>query len=345
VEDPFDDLDNGGNNSTSTTRRRTFPYLLSDFLYSRQGSKYKKNFHFKTNLTCNSPAPPITATQFSITYLPFSGPEEHIPGRKAVTDLIEKANISSHTFSFSKVYAAWETDEVIGFELWRNLGLAMISVFVITLILLANIQICLMVLLCVALTLVDMVGMLHFWGITVDTLSCINIVLAIGLCVDYSAHIAHAFIVSQGTREERAVNSLTSMGPAIINGGVTTFLALILLGFSQSHVFITFFKVFTLTVAFGLFHGVVFFPVILSIVGPSQQSHLASTSTSVTSVDSVENGKVVKAAKSNGLPNLAFVIDNNAAGQRSSEVNANRKSAESAANKIIPSRNLVVLQL
>ena len=43
------------------------------------------------------------ATQFSITYLPFSGPEEHIPGRKTVTDLIEKANISSHTFSFSKV--------------------------------------------------------------------------------------------------------------------------------------------------------------------------------------------------------------------------------------------------
>ena len=43
-----------------------------------------------------------------------------------------------------------------------------------------------------------MVGMLHFWGITVDTLSCINIVLAIGLCVDYSAHIAHAFIVAEG---------------------------------------------------------------------------------------------------------------------------------------------------
>ena len=45
-----------------------------------------------------------------------------------------------------------------------------------------------------------MVGMLHFWGITVDTLSCINIVLAIGLCVDYSAHIAHAFIVSKGKK-------------------------------------------------------------------------------------------------------------------------------------------------
>ena len=46
-----------------------------------------------------------------------------------------------------------------------------------------------------------------------------------------------------GTKEERAVKSLVSMGPAVLNGGITTFLALLLLGFSKSHVFITFFKV------------------------------------------------------------------------------------------------------
>ena len=53
-----------------------------------------------------------------------------------------------------QVYAAWETDEVIGFELWRNLCLAMVCVFVITLILLADVKICAMVLVCVILTLV-----------------------------------------------------------------------------------------------------------------------------------------------------------------------------------------------
>ena len=37
-----------------------FPFLLSEFLHSRQGSKYKRNFHFDGNLTCNFPAPPIT---------------------------------------------------------------------------------------------------------------------------------------------------------------------------------------------------------------------------------------------------------------------------------------------
>ena len=57
------------------------------------------------------------------------------------------------------------------------------------------------VLSCVLLTLVDITGMIHFWGLTIDTISCVNIVLGVGLCVDYSAHIAHAFIVSKGKRE------------------------------------------------------------------------------------------------------------------------------------------------
>lgn len=42
---------------------------------------------------------------------------------------------------------------------------------------------------------------------------------------------------------ERASTSLVTMGPAVINGGVTTFLSLVLLGFSESHAFIVFFKV------------------------------------------------------------------------------------------------------
>jgi len=30
---------------------------------------------------------------------------------------------------------------------------------------------------------------MYFWGLTIDTVSCIDLVLAIGLCVDYAAHI------------------------------------------------------------------------------------------------------------------------------------------------------------
>ena len=56
----------------------------------------------------------------------------------------------------------------------------------------------------------------------------------------------------------------------MFNGGLTTFLALVLLGLSTSHVFISFFKVFSLTVMFGLYHGLVLLPVLLCLLGPSQ---------------------------------------------------------------------------
>merc|ERR1712130_80656 len=109
-------------------------------------------------------------------------------------------------------------------------------------------QICIYVMCIVGITLTDIVGFLHFWDITIDIISCVNIVLAIGLCVDYSVHMGLAFMVAKGSREERALSAVTSMGPAVFNGGFPTFLALTLCSLSYSHVFITFFKVFLLTV-------------------------------------------------------------------------------------------------
>ena len=93
----------------------------------------------------------------------------------------------------------------------------------------------------------------------------------------------------QGSKSERAVSAVEAIGPAVLNGGVTTFLALVLLGLSTSHVFISFFKVylsidkyfqsvshhwivqvFSLTVIFGLYHGLVLLPVLLTILGPDR---------------------------------------------------------------------------
>lgn len=63
---------------------------------------------------------------------------------------------------------------------------------------LADFKISLMVMSCVVLTLCDVTGIIYYWGLTIDTVSCVSVVLVVGLCVDYSAHIAHAFIVEEG---------------------------------------------------------------------------------------------------------------------------------------------------
>jgi len=38
---------------------------------------------------------------------------------------------------------------------------------------------------------------MHFWGLTIDTVTTIQLILAIGLSVDYSAHIGHGFMASR----------------------------------------------------------------------------------------------------------------------------------------------------
>ena len=122
------------------------------------------------------------------------------------------------------------------------------------------------------LSLVDVAGFMYFWGVTIDTVCCVNLIIAIGLCVDYSAHIAHRFSVENAvSRNKRAQEALTNFGPAVLNGGISTFLAFVVLAGSRSHVFSVFFKIFFLVVTFGLYHGLVVLPVLLSIFGPPSE--------------------------------------------------------------------------
>jgi hypothetical protein len=62
------------------------------------------------------------------------------------------------------------------------------------------------------------------------------------------------FTLLLGGKKERARQVLAEMGPAVFNGGLSTFLAFILVAFSDSYVFITFFKV-SLTLEAAFLHG------------------------------------------------------------------------------------------
>ena len=121
------------------------------------------------------------------------------------------------------------------------------------------------------------------------------------------------------------MQSVETIGPAVFNGGVTTFLALVLLGASTSHTFLTFFKVkfhhirflcfylrlqvFVLTVVFGLFHGLLLLPVILSWVGPVGQQdgdHDSDSENSENTINSDDTNVTIDGDDNTGLDNRAF---------------------------------------
>lgn len=167
----------------------------------------------------------------------------------------------------------------------RNIELALICVMACTIFLIADIQICFWIFICVLLTMVNVMGFMQRWGLTIDLVTCIGLELAIGLCVDYASHIGHTFLtISEGTNYDRSLRTVTSIGSAVLYGGLSTLIGVSMLGFSDAYSFQTFFKVrngcddfvvyfcllqiFLLVVVFGLFHGVVLLPIILSWVGP-----------------------------------------------------------------------------
>lgn len=111
------------------------------------------------------------------------------------------------------------------------------------------------------------------WGLTIDSVAIINLVLAIGLSVDYSVHVAHAFLQIPGTRQERVDKALEEMGTAVVHGAFSTFLAVLILSSSQSYIFRIFFKQFFGICVFGVAHGLVLLPTLLSLVGPAYEDH------------------------------------------------------------------------
>lgn len=92
--------------------------------------------------------------------------------------------------------------------------------------------------------MVTVCGFMQLWGLTIDIVSCIGLTLAIGLCVDYAAHIAYSFIsTSEPTRQERVLSTMGNIGFAVLNGGLSTILALSMLSQSDAYTFQAFFKV------------------------------------------------------------------------------------------------------
>jgi len=259
-------LDSEGRPSTNAN----FYELLNGFFNSSMGVVYINELNRMDNSERT-----IKASRMEFTHTSFEDASAEITAMDSVQeDLLKIPFTNGETaFAYARFYIGWETNKVISEELIRNLILAGVIVFLVTLFLIANLWVSLMVVTCVVFTLINIAGYMHFWGLTVDTVTTIQLILAIGLSVDYSAHIGHGFMASRrGNRVERAADCLTEIGPAVVHGGMSTFLAFVFLAGSESYVFSTFFKLFFLVVVFGLFHGLVYLPVLMSLVGPKPYS-------------------------------------------------------------------------
>ena len=82
------------------------------------------------------------------------------------------------------------TDEMT-FCVSLSIGIIVIIIMIIT----ANLWITFMVGLCVFIVDVFLFGAIYYWGLTLNPVILVHIIVSVGISVDYSAHIAYAFLV------------------------------------------------------------------------------------------------------------------------------------------------------
>ena len=176
-------------------------HYISEFLYSPNGGTYISNLRFNGTLNCKQSSPSITVSAIPISYIKDDDPSLGNYKRKILDNFISSLNNdSSHKkiFSYGVYYFVWDLNEHVRFELWRNLGVAMLCILVVTLLLLNNFTACTLVNVSVIMTVVNVVGFVRFWDISIDVVSLCTIVVVVGICVDYPVHIIHCYLVSTG---------------------------------------------------------------------------------------------------------------------------------------------------
>jgi len=196
--------------------------------------------------------------------------DRQIQAMDTTRELVESWNRDDLKISpYSEKFLSIEGFKVIRKELFLNVGLSIAAVAIIVFATIGSVVAALLITVSVAFCLVEILGFMYLLGIAIDSVSVINIVLAVGLSVDYSAHIGHCFMTKGGdNKDKRATEALADIGAAVLNGATSTFLAVSVLLFSSSYVFSTLSKQFALTVGLGILHGLVLLPVLLSLLGP-----------------------------------------------------------------------------
>ena len=127
--------------------------------------------------------------------------------------------------------------------------------------------------LCVAFSIISIelgvLGFMSLWGVSLDSITMIQLIMCIGFSVDFSAHISYAYLAASGCKpEDRVKESLYALGLPIVQGALSTILGVSSLLFASSYMFQTFFKTVLLVITFGAFHALFLLPVLLSIFGP-----------------------------------------------------------------------------
>merc|ERR1711976_892350 len=140
--------------------------------------------------------------------------EKQIKAMDATREMTESWGDDYPTVTtYSDVFIGVEGFKIIKRELFTNVGLALAAVAVIVFFTVASPMTSIIITLNVSACIIEILGFMYALGIAIDSVSVINIVLAVGLSIDYSAHVGHCFMTKGGSdKNRRVIEALADIG-------------------------------------------------------------------------------------------------------------------------------------
>jgi Niemann-Pick C1 protein len=225
----------------------------------------------------------ITASHFRTSHTPLHSQEDFIASYRSarrIADEISKQN-DIDVFPYSKFYIFFDQYITIVRLSAILLSCALISIFLLSALLLGSIRTALVVTTTVAMTLIDIIGAMAVANVSLNAVSLVNLIISVGISLEFCAHIARAFtfpsttVMEQAPRlrfrgkDARAWTALVNVGASVFSGiTITKLLGVAVLAFTRSKIFeIYYFRVWVALVVFAASHALVFLPVALSLFG------------------------------------------------------------------------------
>ncbi|KAI5608846.1 patched domain-containing protein 3-like [Silurus asotus] len=194
----------------------------------------------------------------------------NIPSEKLMLETLRKTarNCQFPLVVYHPAFIYYDQYTVIASNTIQTVSIATAVMLIISLVLIPSPVCALWVTFAIGSIVVGVTGFMALLGISLDSISMINLIISIGFSVDFSAHISYAFVSSaKPGANAKVVEALSHLGYPILQGALSTILGVVVLSASVSYIFRTFFTIMLLVILFGLFHGIAFIPVFLTFAG------------------------------------------------------------------------------
>uniref|UniRef100_A0A0E0KTZ3 SSD domain-containing protein n=1 Tax=Oryza punctata TaxID=4537 RepID=A0A0E0KTZ3_ORYPU len=96
-----------------------------------------------------------------------------------------------------------------------NICVCLGTVFVVCFVVTSSLWASIIISIVLAMIVLDLMGMMAILGIQLNAISIVNLVMSIGIAVEFCVHITHAFMIGVGNRETRARQALSTMGASV----------------------------------------------------------------------------------------------------------------------------------